>query len=163
MLIKIINKFYNILKRVNIKVQVRELYFVGKNVIVKDEVMFVNPSKISIGDFTMIGERSYIRGGGRIVIGEYCQIANNVIIVTTNHLTNSELYYGNIENQDVTIGNNVWIGSGAKIMPGVRVGDNSIIGAGAVVTKDVQRDVIVAGVPAKVIRKILVIGGEGKK
>lgn len=154
MLTKILNKIYKFLQRANIKAQIKQLNYIGENVIVKDEVLFMNPSKISIDDFTMIGERCYIRGGGNIVIGKYCQIANNVIIVTTNHLTNYELYYGNIENKDVHIGDNVWIGSGAKIMPGVSIGDNSIIGAGAVVTKDVEISVVVGGVPAKVIKKL---------
>lgn len=154
MLIKILSKIYKILKIANVKMQLKELSFIGKNVIVKDEVMFIHPSKISIDDFTMIGERSYLRGGGKFFIGKYCQIANNVIIVTTNHLLDSELYYKNIENKDVIIGNNVWIGSGAKLMPGVSVGDNSIIGAGSVVTKDVEANVLVGGVPAKFIKKL---------
>lgn len=81
----------------------------------------------------MIGERCYIRGGGKIVIGKYCQI------VTTNHLLDKDLYYGNIENKDVIIGDNVWIGSGAKIMPGV-----TVIAAGAVVAKDVEVNTVVA-------------------
>jgi acetyltransferase-like isoleucine patch superfamily enzyme len=54
----------------------------------------------------------------------------------------------------IIIGNNVWIGSNSTILPGVVIGDNSIIGAGSVVTKNVPSNVIVAGVPAKVIKKI---------
>lgn len=154
MLYKLLNKFYFFMKRANIKTQMSKLKFVGKNVIIKDEVMFINPSTISIDDYSMIGERCYIRGGGKIMIGKYCQMANNVIIVTTNHLLDKDLYYGNIENKDVIIGDNVWIGSGAKIMPGVIVGNNSVIGAGAVVTKDVEANVVVGGVPARVIKKL---------
>ena len=116
--------------------------------------MFINPSTINIGDYSMIGERCYIRGGGNIVIGKYCQIANNVIIVTTNHLYNKDLYYGNIENKDIIIGDNVWIGSGAKIMPGVKIGNNSVVSAGSVVTKDIESNVLVGGVPARVIKKL---------
>ena len=58
-----------------------------------------------------------------------------------------------IYKRDVTVGNNVWIGYGACILRGVTVGDNSIIGTNAVVTKDVPPNSVVAGVPAKVIRK----------
>lgn len=154
MLFRLLNKMYLLLKRANIKTQMSKLKFVGKNVIIKDEVMLISPSTISIDDYSMIGERCYIRGGGKIMIGKYCQMANNVIIVTTNHLLDKDLYYGNIENKDVIIGNNVWIGSGAKIMPGVKIGDNSVVGAGAVVTKDVEADIIVGGVPAKLIKKL---------
>lgn len=154
MIYKLLNKIYSLFEKANMEKQLSKLKYIGKGVIVKNEVMFVNASTITIKDFTMIGERCYLRGGGNIVIGEYCQIANNVIIVTTNHLLNKDLYYGNIENKDVVIGNNVWIGSGAKIMPGVNIGNNSVIGAGAVVTKDVEADVIVGGVPAKLIKKL---------
>lgn len=154
MIYKLLNKIYSLMKRVDIKVQMDKLKYVGKSVIVKDGVLFVNPSKISLNDFTMIGERCYLRGGGKITIGKYCQMANNVIIVTTNHLLDKNLYYGNIENRDVTIGDNVWIGSGAKIMPGVKIGNNSVIGAGSVVTKDVEANIIVGGIPAKEIRKL---------
>ncbi|MEV9530546.1 acyltransferase [Aliarcobacter butzleri] len=154
MLYKLLNKFYLLFKKANIKTQISKLKFIGKNVIIKDEVMFINPSSISIDDYSMIGERCYIRGGGKIVIGKYCQMANNVIIVTTNHLLDKDLYYGNIENKDVIIGDNVWIGSGAKIMPGVTVGNNSVIAAGAVVAKDVEVNTVVAGVPARIIKKL---------
>ena len=52
----------------------------------------------------------------------------------------------------ITIGNNVWVGYGAQIMAGVTVGDNAIVGAGAVVTKDVPKNAVVGGVPARVLR-----------
>ena len=54
----------------------------------------------------------------------------------------------------IHIGKGVWIGSGAKILPGVSIGDNAIVGAGAVVTKDVEANTIVVGMPAKPVRKI---------
>lgn len=63
MLFRLLNKIYTLLKRANIKIQKSKLKFVGKNVIIKDEVMFINPSNISIDDYSMIGERCYIRGG----------------------------------------------------------------------------------------------------
>ena len=66
----------------------------------------------------------------------------------------------------ITIGNNVWIGGNVVVMPGVHIGDNTIIGSGSVVTKDIPSDVIAAGNPCKVIRKITTedkIYWEGKK
>ena len=60
----------------------------------------------------------------------------------------------NTTNSNVIIGDNVWVGSGAKIMPNVEIGNNSVIAAGAVVTKNVPENVVVAGVPARIIREI---------
>ena len=154
MLTKILDKINRLLKESSLKVQLNKLNYLGENVIIKDDVKLINPSYIDIGDYTMIGECSYLRGGGQLKIGKYCQIANNVIIVTTNHLANNDRFFGKIENKDVIIGDNVWIGSGAKIMPGVIVGSNSIIAAGAVVTKDVIEKVLVGGVPADIIKKL---------
>ena len=127
----------------------------GERVAIRRDCMFIRPELISIGDNTGIGERCYFRGGGKIHIGRWCQIANNVIVVTTNHkIEKGRRYAGNTETFDVTIGDNVWIGSGAIVLPNVRIGDNSVISAGAVVTKDVPADVIAAGVPARIIRAI---------
>lgn len=92
--------------------------------------------------------------GGEITIGKYCQIANNVIIVTTNHLLDKDLFYRNIKNKNVTIEDNVWMGSGAKIMLGITMGENAVVAAGAVVTKNVDKNTLVAGIPAKMIKKL---------
>ena len=77
-----------------------------------------------------------------------------MIITTVNHVIGEERYYGNVESERIIIGNNVWIGANAIITPGVIIGDNSIIGAGAVVTKDVSKNCIMGGVPARLIREI---------
>lgn len=125
----------------------------GEKVFFASGVKIKNHFLISIDSFTQIAENCYISGGGEIKIGKYCQIANNTIIVSGNHLIGS-MYMNNSEYKDVTIGNNVWIGSGAIILGGITIGDNSIIGAGAVVNKDIPEDSIAVGVPAKVIKKI---------
>jgi len=113
-----------------------------------------NPQTISIGSHTHIGENCHLRGGGRLVIGDWCQIANHSIILTGVHPINGEKYYGNIELSEVTIGDNVWIASGAIILPGVKIGDNSVVAAGAVVSRSVPANVVVAGVPARVIKRV---------
>lgn len=59
-----------------------------------------------------------------------------------------------MEAEPITIGNNVWIGGSATILPGVSIGDNAVVGAGSVVTRDVAPNTVVAGNPAKVIRQI---------
>ena len=92
----------------------------GKEVVLYPGVVIVGPGHTRIGDHTHIGDRSYLRGGGEIEIGEWCQIANNTIIVTENHNIDGGRYFGNVTTAKVVIGNNVWIGSNAIILPGVR-------------------------------------------
>lgn len=86
---------------------------------------------------------------GGISIGDGTMIGPNVIIATDNHDLNNKMI---LKCKKVEIGNNVWIGAGVRILPGVRIGDNAVIGAGAVVTKDVEANTVVAGVPAKFIK-----------
>jgi acetyltransferase-like isoleucine patch superfamily enzyme len=126
----------------------------GKEVVLYPGVVLVGPTQIRIGAHTHIGDRCYLRGGGGIEIGEWCQIANNTIIVTENHNIDGGRYFGNVTKAKVVIGDNVWIGSNAIILPGVHIGENSVVAAGAVVTKDVPSNTVVAGVPARIKKKI---------
>lgn len=91
------------------------------------------------------------RGG--IVIGDDVFIAPKVNLITLNHVMNPFERSSTIA-KPIKIGNRVWVGIAATIMPGVTVGDNAIIAAGAVVTKDVPPNCIVAGVPAKKIKDL---------
>lgn len=144
----------NLIQKAKNEKILNNLLYCGKDVILKQEVMIIYPQNISIGDRSVIGERCYLRGPGKINIGMDCQIANNTIIVTSNHVIGNKLYSDEVINKDVIIGNNVWMGSGVIILPGVTIGDNSVIAAGAVVSKDVPKDVIVGGVPAKILKNI---------
>jgi maltose O-acetyltransferase len=109
-----------------------------------------------------VGENSYINGGmfvasakSKIVIGNNCMISYNVHVRTTTHVfTDTEIPIINqgMREDDIIIGNDVWIGYGAQIMCGVNIGNGVIIGAGAIVTHDVPDNVIVAGVPARIIK-----------
>ena len=91
------------------------------------------------------------RGG--ITIGNGSLIGMNVTIATLNHGLSLEIRNTTYPSP-VVIGENVWIGSNATILPGVTIGDNSVVAAGAVVTKVVPENTVVAGVPAKVVKKI---------
>ncbi len=121
-------------------------------------------SRAEIGYGTAIGWNFCVRGSGKLMVGRYCAIGENVRIITSNHETEcltlnfhlqSRLIGRRLiaEKADVTIGNDVWIGDGAIILAGVSVGDGAIIGAGAVVTKPVAAFSIAAGNPARIIRK----------
>jgi acetyltransferase-like isoleucine patch superfamily enzyme len=107
---------------------------------------------IGIDAYPGIMKGCYITGKGGIIIGDYTQIAPNVIIVSANHdVYDSRKHIC----KPVKIGKYCWIGAGAKIMPGVQLGDWTIVAAGAVVTKSfVEGHCIVAGVPAKKIKEL---------
>nr|WP_251025715.1 sugar O-acetyltransferase [Bacillus sp. ISL-47] len=88
-------------------------------------------------------------------IGNNCMLAPGVHIYTAAHPLNPvERNSGREFGKPVTIGNNVWIGGGAIINPGVNIGDNAVIASGAVVTKDVPENVVAGGNPAKIIKNI---------
>lgn len=92
---------------------------------------------------------------GHVYIGDKVMIGPNVSIITAAHPVEPELRAKALQyNRDVHIGENVWIGSGVQILPGVTIGKNAVIGAGSVVTKDVPENVIAVGNPCRVIRKI---------
>lgn len=90
-----------------------------------------------------------------VYIGEHVMIAPNVTITPTGHPVDPELRKpGTQFSIPVRIGNNVWIGSNAVILPGVTIGDNSVIGAGSVVTHDIPGNVVAVGNPCRVLREI---------
>ena len=90
-----------------------------------------------------------------IYVGDYTMIGPNVVIATASHPIDPELRQRVTQyNLDVHIGKNVWIGAGALILPGVTIGDNSVIGAGSVVNKDIPANVVAVGNPCRVLRPI---------
>ena len=91
--------------------------------------------------------------GCNIYIGDNVLIGHNACILTLNHDFNPEKR-ANLHPSPVHIGNGVWLGSNVTVLPGVTIADGATVAAGAVVTKDVPADTIVAGVPAKIIRKV---------
>ena len=91
---------------------------------------------------------------GHIYVGDYVMIGPNVTIATASHPLETDLRRQGLQsNKDVHIEENVWIGAGAIILPGVTIGKNSVIGAGSVVTKDIPENVVAVGNPCRVIRK----------
>ena len=90
-----------------------------------------------------------------IYVGDKVMFGPNVTVATAGHPIDPELRYQAMQyNIPVHIGNNVWIGANAVVLPGVTIGDNSVIGAGSVVTKDIPANVIAVGNPCRVLREI---------
>ena len=108
---------------------------------------------ITIGKNVFINSGCHFQDQGGIVIGDGALIGHNVVLATINHALapseNRRNYYAPIK-----IGNNVWIGSNATVLPGVTIGEWSVVAAGAVVSKDIPPYTVVGGVPAKVLKKI---------
>jgi acetyltransferase-like isoleucine patch superfamily enzyme len=110
---------------------------------------------ISIGAKTVMGQECTISAYQHVKIGRECVIADRVMFIDFDHgavEVDRPIRLQGIYKRDVNVGNNVWIGYGACILRGVSVGDNAIIGANSVVTKDVPANAVVAGLPAKIIR-----------
>jgi acetyltransferase-like isoleucine patch superfamily enzyme len=108
---------------------------------------------ITIGKHVFINSGCRFQDQGGITIGDGALIGHNVVLATLNHDFAPEKR-NTIHPAPIVIGKNVWIGTSATLVPGVTVGDNAVIAAGAVVTKDVPANTIAGGVPAKVIRQI---------
>lgn len=114
------------------------------------------PFRTDFGHNIKVGRDSYVnwdclfmdRGG--ITLGDGVLIAPKVNLITLNHVSDPHNLTATVC-RPIVIGDRVWIGTGATVLPGVTVGDNAVIGAAAVVTKDVAANTIVAGNPARVI------------
>ena len=107
---------------------------------------------IRIGRNVFVNAGCHFQDHGGVVLGDGCQIGHNVVFATLNHgMAPADRH--TTYPAPIVLGKNVWVGSNSTIVPGVTVGDNAVIGAGSVVTRDVPADTVVAGVPARPIRK----------
>lgn len=108
---------------------------------------------IHIGKNVFINCCCHFQDQGGIYIGDGALIGSNVVLATINHGQDPKERGDNYPSP-IHIGKNVWIGSHATVLPGRTIGDNAIVAAGAVVTKDVPAGAVVGGVPAKIIKQI---------
>jgi len=128
---------------------------VGSELFVEEGFYCDYGDKISIGDRVYININCTLLDGGEITIGDDVLIGPNVQILTVNHPTNpSERLNKTNLIENVSIGNNVWIGAGAILLPGVSIGEGSVIGAGSVVTKNLDANCMYAGNPTAKINDL---------
>ena len=130
--------------------------FIGKGSVLKSK-------QIHLGRGTRINGKIIIKGGGVVSVGKYCAIGDGVRIISSNHAMNTATLQLALQKRltgkvhlmqtklGVDIGHDVWIGDAAIILPGVSIGNGAVIGAGALVTRNVEPFVVVAGNPAKPI------------
>ena len=110
--------------------------------------ILIEGGNLQIGDYCFFNYNVSITCKEHIGIGSHVQIANNVVIIDHNHDYRNK---NGFVSKPVSIGDNVWIGANAVILPGVSIGKFAVIAAGCVVTKDVPEYAIVAGVPGKIM------------
>ncbi len=113
--------------------------------------------KVTIGDKVYFQHNCHISVHGELTIGDYSIFGEGVSIHDENHIVTAgsdPIGDRGYVIKPITIGNNVWVGAKATILPGVHIGDNAVIGANAVVTRDVPAYTIVGGVPARVLCEI---------
>lgn len=139
--------------------EIREVFSEITGEKIDDSVEIRLPIYTDYGSNIHLGKEVYISNGvmftdlGGIYIDDNALIGPRANIISVNHPADPKKRRG-LELQPVHIKKNAWIGTNATILPGITIGKNSIVGAGAVVTKNVPDNTIVAGVPAKIIKKI---------
>ena len=139
--------------------EIRRLFsrIIGKPV--DESFRLFPPFYTECGKNLYLGRRVFInycchfQDHGGVTIGDGCQIGHNVVFATLNHGLAPE-ERSHTYPAPIVLGENVWVGSNATILQGVTIGDNAVVAAGAVVTKDVMANTVVGGVPAKFIKNI---------
>ena len=127
---------------------------VGEGVVVRPP-FFCEYGNISIGDRTFVNVEAVVLDVAPVTIGAACQIATRVQLLTATHPIDPEPRRAGWEyGEAISVEDNVWLGGGVIVCPGVTIGRDTVVGAGAVVTKDLPPGVVAAGIPARVLREI---------
>lgn len=133
-------------------------FWLGKKSVIESYCCINNAvGDVTIGDYTRIGIHCTVIGP--VCIGSHVNLAQGITVTALNHNfedTSKRIDEQGISTKPVVIGDDVWIGSNAVILPGVTIGRHVVVAAGAVVTKDVPDNCVVGGVPAKVIKLLAV-------
>ncbi len=111
-------------------------------------------SNIELGQRVFFNFNCTVLDVCKVVIGDFSQFGSGVQILTPLHPLNADLRRGQEYGAPVTIGSDVWVGSGAILLPGITIGSRSVVGAGSVVTRSLPENVLAVGNPCKVIRAI---------
>jgi acetyltransferase-like isoleucine patch superfamily enzyme len=130
---------------------------IGNNTHIHENCMLITcGGNIEIGDYCYINPSTILYGHGGLKIGNNVLVAAQTIVIPANHIFTNKNQLIRLQGdtkQGIVIEDDVWIGCGCKILDGVTIGKGSVIGAGSVVTKDVEQYSVVVGVPAKVIKQ----------
>ncbi|WP_278236841.1 DapH/DapD/GlmU-related protein [Isoptericola sp. AK164] len=139
--------------------RVRELLSRLTGAPVDDSVTLFPPFTADFGRGIRLGKRVFVNSGcrfqdqGGVTIGDDCLVGHNAVLATLNHDLDPSRRT-DLHPAPIVLGRNVWVGANVTILPGVTVGDDAVIGAGSLVTKDVPSGVVVVGSPARVVRSV---------
>ena len=139
--------------------EIQELFAKLTNTELNETLNVIPPFNTDFGKNIHIGQRVFINSGckmqdqGGIYIGDDVLIGHNACLLTLNHEMDPE-NRADMHPKPIHIEDKVWLGSNVTVLPGVTIGEGAIVAAGAVVTKDVDSNTIVGGVPAKIIKRI---------
>ncbi len=151
--ISIIYRFRIFINKMHLFFYGMEFKKIGQNNYFWFPVKMHGKSDISIGNNCCINSFVHIWGGGGVVIGNNVMIASHVSITSLTHDYNSaSMRFSPIIKKPVIINDDVWIGSGAIILPGISIGKGAVIGAGTVVTKDIPENAVVVGNPSRILK-----------
>ena len=130
----------------------RRIHSIGKRCMITSNFFVMSPEKLVVEDNVSFGRGVRIMGAGDVVIKKDTMIANGVTILTTTHDARAKRMKETAMHKNVTIGEGVWIGANATILPGVNIHNNSIVGAGAVIVHDIKEGDVVVPPHARVVR-----------
>lgn len=132
---------------------IEQLGSYGHDITLRPGVEILAPEKVHLGSHVAIGYNSLLRGQGGITIEDYVLVGDNVLLTTVGHPL-GELYFSNVWHKPIVLKQNVWLAANVIVLPGVTIGENSAVGAGAVVTEDIPPNSLAVGMPARVLREL---------
>lgn len=156
LLLKVFSRLHRMYMAAVVDRQKKTLKCCGNDVNLNYYSTIIGPNGLEIGDHVLIAEYTSIFAGYGVKIGDHTMISSGCCISSINHELSSRNRYSSQEGDSapVVIGKNVWLGMNVVVLPGVSIGDNSIIGAGSVLTRSVPSNEIWVGNPAKFVKKI---------
>ncbi len=128
---------------------------VGQGCFYLDDITWLNGANIELGDRVKFNSGCWVNGYGGLVIEDDANVGPRTLIHTANHITSDRdtpIAFQGWDSKPVRIGRDAWVGMGCIILPGVSIGEGAIVGAGALVTKDVPPFAVAVGSPAQVIK-----------
>ena len=153
MIDRILSHLYRKLHDAEVRRLQRQIGHVGSNVAIDPRTFLWSAARVSIGNNVQINGYTFVYGRGGVEIGDGVMIGANCVISSVSHPV-AIAERSTMTEAKVKIGARVWLGASVVVLPGVEIGENSVVAAGSVVTKSLPPNVVAAGVPAEVKRQL---------